>query len=81
MFDWNRPGLDGKPREVHVEQSLKCIDFEDFEPALAQGELRTDAGQAFQSTVLVDDPDRDSDRRAGLLCGADENDGRHDVYG
>ena len=56
VFDWNRPGLDGKPREVHVEQSLKCIDFEDFEPALAQGELRTDAGQAFQSTVLVDDP-------------------------
>jgi mannose-6-phosphate isomerase len=34
VFDWNRPGLDGKPRELHVPQSLASIDFEDFEPAL-----------------------------------------------
>lgn len=29
VFDWNRVGLDGKPRELHVEESLKCIDFDD----------------------------------------------------
>ena len=34
VFEWNRLGLDGKPRELHVEQSLKCIDFSDFEPGL-----------------------------------------------
>ena len=34
VFDWNRVGLDGKPREVHVAQSLASIDFDDFEPAL-----------------------------------------------
>jgi mannose-6-phosphate isomerase len=34
VFDWNRLGLDGKPRALHVEQSLQCIDFKDFEPAL-----------------------------------------------
>lgn len=34
VFDWHRVGLDGKPRELHVEQSLASIDFEDFEPAL-----------------------------------------------
>jgi mannose-6-phosphate isomerase len=34
VFDWNRKGLDGKPRELHVEQGLASIDFEDFEPAL-----------------------------------------------
>jgi len=34
VFDWNRPGLDGKPRELHVPQSLASIDFNDFEPAL-----------------------------------------------
>ncbi len=34
VFDWNRMGLDGQPRELHVAQSLKCIDFEDFEPPM-----------------------------------------------
>ena len=33
VFDWNRAGLDGKPRELHVNQSLESIDFFDFEPA------------------------------------------------
>lgn len=32
VFDWNRPGLDGKPRTLHIEQSMLSIDFEDFEP-------------------------------------------------
>ncbi|MEO8484036.1 MAG: type I phosphomannose isomerase catalytic subunit [Acidobacteriota bacterium] len=35
VFDWNRVGLDGRPRELHVDQSLRCIDFSDVEPALA----------------------------------------------
>lgn len=34
VFDWNRLGLDGKPRELHVAQSLASIDFDDFEPAM-----------------------------------------------
>jgi mannose-6-phosphate isomerase len=34
VFDWNRLGLDGKPRELHVAQALESIDFADFEPAL-----------------------------------------------
>ena len=28
LFDWNRLGTDGKPRELHVEQSLAVTDFE-----------------------------------------------------
>ena len=32
VFDWNRVGLDGQPRALHVEQSLASIDFNDFEP-------------------------------------------------
>ena len=41
VFDWNRVGLDGKARELHIEESLRSIDFDDFEPAVAQqnGEL------------------------------------------
>ena len=32
VFDWNRMGLDGKPRTLHIGESLASIDFEDFEP-------------------------------------------------
>jgi len=34
VFDWNRMGLDGKPRELHIEQSLMSVDFADEEPGL-----------------------------------------------
>lgn len=34
VFDWNRLGLDGMPRELHVEQSMRCIDFDDVEPRM-----------------------------------------------
>jgi mannose-6-phosphate isomerase len=27
LFDWNRTGSDGKPRPLHLEQALACIDF------------------------------------------------------
>lgn len=40
VFDWNRAGLDGKPRELHLEQSLASIDFNDFAPALASHATR-----------------------------------------
>ena len=34
VFDWNRVGLDGRPRTLHVEQSLQATDFGDVQPAL-----------------------------------------------
>ncbi len=34
VYDWNRTGLDGQPRALHVEESLRCIDFSDTAPAL-----------------------------------------------
>lgn len=54
VFDWNRTGLDGKPRELHLAQSLASIDFNDFEPALIGGDEKI--GTNFRSRVLVDDP-------------------------
>ncbi len=42
VYDWGRVGLDGKPRQLHVAQSMESIDFEDFEP----GPLRASAGDA-----------------------------------
>lgn len=32
VYDWGRVGLDGAPRQLHPEESLQSIDFEDFEP-------------------------------------------------
>lgn len=34
VFDWNRTGLDGKPRALHVSESMQSIDFADYEPEL-----------------------------------------------
>lgn len=36
VFDWNRTGSDGKPRELHIDESLASIDFNDHEPSLTQ---------------------------------------------
>ncbi len=33
VFDWNRAGLDGRPRALHIAESLRSIRFDDFEPA------------------------------------------------
>ncbi|HWY41266.1 MAG TPA: type I phosphomannose isomerase catalytic subunit [Chthoniobacterales bacterium] len=41
VYDWNRVDDNGKPRELHVDQALESIDFNDVAPALTQpdGEL------------------------------------------
>ncbi len=33
VFDWNRLGLDGKPRTLHIDQSLQSTDFGDVRPS------------------------------------------------
>ncbi|AHF90597.1 mannose-6-phosphate isomerase [Opitutaceae bacterium TAV5] len=33
VYDWGRTGLDGKPRQLHIEESLASIRWDDFEPA------------------------------------------------
>jgi mannose-6-phosphate isomerase len=53
VFDWNRVGLDGRPRELHVAESLASIDFGDFEPPLIQSRF---AGGDVKSRPLVTDP-------------------------
>ncbi len=54
VFDWNRIGLDGKPRELHIPQSLASIDFNDFEPKLVPAVYRQ--GPSFKFRQLVEDP-------------------------
>ena len=54
VFDWNRVGLDGKPRELHITASLASIDFTDFEPGLVASRFEDDAG--LRTRMLVRDP-------------------------
>ena len=54
VFDWNRVGLDGQPRELHVEQSLASIDFNDFEPPLIRSIYSRNP--ALGVRFLVQDP-------------------------
>ncbi len=40
VFDWNRTDTQGNPRQLHIAESLACIDFDDHEPEMdiADGE-------------------------------------------
>ena len=54
VFDWNRTGLDGKPRDLHIAESLASIDFNDFEPKLVETNFVADG--KIQKRPLVNDP-------------------------
>ena len=54
VFDWNRVGLDGKPRPLHITESLASIDFDDFEPRLVSRLGRTQ--NHLEHRRLADDP-------------------------
>jgi mannose-6-phosphate isomerase len=51
VFDWNRLGLDGRPRKLHVPESLASIDFDDVEPSLAGHDASTSG--AFSTRALA----------------------------
>ncbi|MCS1411044.1 MAG: putative mannose-6-phosphate isomerase GmuF [Verrucomicrobia subdivision 3 bacterium] len=63
VFDWNRVGLDGQPRELHVESSLQSIDFEDHEPSLVEGSLVEIDDGVFSRTMAICDLFRVDHRR------------------
>ena len=54
VYDWDRLGDDGNPRELHVSQSLANIDFDDVEPSLVRADARQ--GEMGRSRPLVRDP-------------------------
>jgi mannose-6-phosphate isomerase len=51
VYDWGRLGLDGKPRQLHIAESLASIDFSDVKPSLVGGETTTDG--PFTRRALV----------------------------
>ena len=72
VYDFDRPGLDGRPRELHVAQSLASIDFDDAEPALrAPGDGEIARTPYFTVTRRTLGPDGQQAAPAGecaLLC-------------
>lgn len=39
VFDWNRMGLDGRPRALHLAEAIRSIDFSDTAPTLVSREF------------------------------------------
>ncbi len=47
VFDWNRKGLDGKPRKLHLAESMASINFEDYEPSIQPNDVPTIADCSY----------------------------------
>lgn len=54
VFDWNRVGTDGRPRELHLKPSFESIDFFDCEPGLVSARWE-EAGVGWLRRRLVTD--------------------------
>jgi mannose-6-phosphate isomerase len=54
VFDWNRVGLNGKPRPLHVKESLASINFRDFEPAKAAPRIENIGANSLRRLLECD---------------------------
>jgi mannose-6-phosphate isomerase len=57
VFDWNRVGLDGTPRDLHVSESMACIDFSDCEPGMDEPDGHTLASCDYFAVDQLDLPE------------------------
>jgi mannose-6-phosphate isomerase len=69
VHDWGRLGLDGKPRQLHLRESLDTIDFSDAGAGPLRPKFTADA-RGGQTAVVVECPYfRLEERRGGHLAG------------
>lgn len=54
VYDWDRMGLDGKPRELHVEKALDVINFGEQGEPLARPEVLSDERPRHERLVAND---------------------------
>jgi mannose-6-phosphate isomerase len=54
IFDWNRVGADGKPRELHVAKAADVLDFRATSPGAVHQLTFADGG--LQRTLAIADP-------------------------
>ncbi len=53
VFDWNRPGPDGRPRPLHRSEALACIDWRRQAPPSLSPETWTSLPACVQGATLV----------------------------
>jgi len=51
VYDWDRTGLDDKPRQLHLKESLRSIDFDDVENPVQVSQRTTYGGQEGDQLV------------------------------
>lgn len=51
VFDWNRVGLDGQPRALHLAEAMRSIDFSDTAPTLVSREFGEHEGERVRPLV------------------------------
>ena len=56
VFDWNRVDAQGQPRQLHVKESLECIDFHDFEPEIVRADIPEVVPANLHIQPLVENP-------------------------
>ncbi|SVE44609.1 uncharacterized protein METZ01_LOCUS497463, partial [marine metagenome] len=49
VFDWNRIGLDGRPRKLHIDKAIQSINFTDIEPHTLTAAWDSVAGHSSQA--------------------------------
>jgi len=52
IYDWNRMGNDGKPRDLHIEQAINVINWDDHENPLTEPKVLVDTG-TFQCMEVL----------------------------
>ena len=57
IYDYNRPGLDGKPRDLHIEQALDVINFEGNAHVFSHYDGLSESGSSAQGATLLVDSD------------------------
>ncbi len=53
LYDWDRPGADGEPRELHIEQAMEAIHFRRSRP-VPETPLLAAAGGGVRREVLTE---------------------------
>jgi len=53
VYDWNRVGVDGKPRPLHIDRAIDVINFEQVEPGAYVPELLEENGGVRRESITT----------------------------
>ncbi len=53
IYDWDRPGLDGKPRKLHIEEAMDAIQFRAFDSRIQSRSVPDSPEEIIQSPYFT----------------------------